>query len=127
MKTQRQALQYWNKFAFRNASKKRRGDYPVPLITMSTLKFVMPLMPDDTLKLNVAVAIPFAASKVLSLSHVTVIGPFAAPGFQFAFVILSVTCAVPVFLTYIVRVVKPPGAIDPQAMLVKGKVQPGSE
>jgi hypothetical protein len=38
--------------------KQRRGSasYPVPVITMSKLKVVMPLMLDDALNVNVAVA-----------------------------------------------------------------------
>ena len=72
--------------------------YPVPVITMSTLNVVIPLMLDDTLRVSVAVAIWLAVNVVLSLSQVTVMGPFA-PRLQFSLVMLSDICAVPVFLT----------------------------
>ena len=73
--------------------------YPVPVITMSTVKLEMPLMLDDTLRVIVAVATWFTASVVPSWFHVTVIGPLALAGFQFDLVMLSVTWTLPVFLT----------------------------
>ena len=73
--------------------------YPVPVITMFTLKVVMPVILDDTLNVSVAAVDCPAFSVVFSLFQVKVIGPLALDGFQFVFVILSVIGTVPVFLT----------------------------
>ena len=73
--------------------------YPVPVITMSTLNAVIPLMLDDTLRVSVAVVTWLAVNVVLSLSHVTAIDPLALAGVQFALVMVSVIWLVPVFLT----------------------------
>jgi hypothetical protein len=63
------------------------------------LKVVMPLMLDDTSSVRVAVVTWLAANAVPSRFQVRVIGPLALAGFQFVFVRLSVTGAVPRFLT----------------------------
>ena len=73
-------------------NKKERKDcaYPVPIITMSTLKVVMPLILDDTLSVSVAAVDCPALSVVPSLFHVKVMGPLALAGFQFVVVMFKV-------------------------------------
>jgi hypothetical protein len=66
---------------------------------MFTLKAVMPLILDDTPSVRVAVATWLAVNTVPPRFQVRVIGPLALAGFQFVFVRLSVTSAVPKFLT----------------------------
>ena len=66
------------------------GVYPVPVITILTLNVEMPLMPDETLNVNVAVVYNPTPSVVLSLFQVTVIGPSALVGVQLFFVMLKV-------------------------------------
>ena len=53
--------------------------------------------------------------------------PCAADGFQFPVVIVNVTDAVPLFLTYTVWVGASPGFSIPQLILVTGFVQPLSK
>jgi hypothetical protein len=66
---------------------------------MSTLNVVMPLMVGDAVNVSIAFATWLAASTVPSWFQVTVNGPFAVEGFQFIFVMPSVTWAFPMFLT----------------------------
>jgi hypothetical protein len=79
--------------------KERKRVYPVPVITRFMLKAVMPLILDDTFSVRVAVVTWLTANAVPSLFQVRVIGPSAFTGFQFVFARLSVTWAVPRFLT----------------------------
>jgi hypothetical protein len=66
---------------------------------MLTLKLVMPLMLDDTFKVNVAAVDAPGFRFMLSLFQVIVIGPLALVGFQPLLVMLSVIAVLPVFLT----------------------------
>ena len=66
---------------------------------MLTLKVAMPLMLDDTLKVNVALIELPTLNDTPSLFQLTAMGPFALSGFQPAGVMLSVIAVLPVFLT----------------------------
>jgi hypothetical protein len=76
--------------ALSESGKRIEGIYPVPVITMSTLNVVIPLMLDETLSVIVAAATWLAVNVVPSLSQVAVIGPLAFVGLQFALVIVRV-------------------------------------
>lgn len=73
--------------------------YPVPDITMLTLKFVMPLMLDDTLRVKFAAVHVAGANVADSLSQVRVIGPSAVEGVHVFFVMPSVIRVLPMFFT----------------------------
>ena len=73
--------------------------YVAPVTTMSIPNVDIPLMLDKTLRVRVAATTPPAAKLVVSLFQVSVNGPFAVAGFQFAVDKLSVTCRLPWFLT----------------------------
>ena len=75
------------------------ASYPVPVITTSMLKVVMPLMLGETLNVSVAAITEPASNMVFSLSHVRVMGPFALVGFQSVVVMVRVMGAVPMFFT----------------------------
>ena len=64
-----------------------------------TLKFVMSLMLEDTVRVKVAATDCPGESFVPSLIHAMVIGPFALAGFQLVVVMLRVSARPPVFLT----------------------------
>lgn len=59
---------------------------------------MIPLIDEDTLRVNVAVVVAPAAKVVPSLFHDTVIFPSAAVGVRFAVVRCNVTDVVPSFL-----------------------------
>lgn len=99
------------------------GVYPEPDIMTSMLKVATSRIELCVVSVSVAAATPFGASIWPCKFQLSDMGPLAVDGFQFADERLNVTCAVPVFFTYTVRVTEPPGAIVPQAMDVNGWVQ----
>ena len=99
----------------------------MPVITMLTLKLVIPLMLDETLNVSVAAVDCPTPSTVLSLFQLKLIELSAPVGLQPFVAMLSVSCASPVFLMYIVLTTEPPGEIVPQSMDVKFWVQLLSE
>ena len=66
---------------------------------MLTLKVGMLLMPDETRNVKVALIELPGLNDAASLFQLTVMGPFALGGFQFAVVMLSVIGVLPAFLT----------------------------
>ncbi len=88
----------------------------------------MPVMLDDTLSVITAAVDCPGVSTVPSLFQLMVIGPLALTGFQLLVVMLSVNdTPLPVFLTYIVRVMLLPGDVVPQSIDVIGVVHALSE
>ena len=94
----------------------------VPEMVMLLLKFVMSVISDATIRVNVAGVDCPGLSWVPSPFQEMVIHPSASVGVQLFVVKLKVNVAVPVFFTYMVCVVLHPASIDPQSMLVRFSV-----
>jgi hypothetical protein len=99
------------------------GVYPEPDIMTSMLKVATSRIELCVVSVSVATAALLGASIWPCKFQLSVMGPLAVNGFQFAAERLNVTCAVPVFFTYTVRVTEPPGDIVPQLMDVSVWVQ----
>lgn len=93
-------------------------------MVVSNVTFVIPGAPGEAVSVSTAGVTEPAARMAFCLSQVSAKFPEAACGFQLLVVMVNVTAAVPLFLTYIVKFATPPGSSIPQGMLVIMFVQP---